>query len=260
MGATDLSAEAIQRGLGTHVIGQRVLYLAEAPSTMAVARREAQAGAPNGTVVVADAQTAGRGRFARVWVSPPGVNLYLSVLLRPRLHQLRQTNMAATLAVVRAIHATTGLQPTVKWPNDVHLDGRKTCGILMDSKIEDGGVRYAIVGIGLNVNFDPTPYPEIAATATSLMQQAGRPLPRLLVLQTLLRELDGLYADLGRGESVWQEWRGLLETLGRRVQVRWGDQVEEGLAAEVDQEGDLVLERPDGTRVVLPAGEVTLQA
>ena len=254
-----LSVEAIQEGLNTSVVGRRVVYLSSTTSTMDEARREAEAGAPEGTVVVTEDQTGGRGRFQREWVSPVGASLLLSVLLRPALHQLPRLNMAATLAVVRAIRGVTGLEARVKWPNDVLLGGRKTCGILIESRLEGEGVAYAAIGIGLNVNFDPGAYPEIAATATSLMRETGGPVSRLATLRGLLRELDELYAALGGGEGMHREWRGLLETLGSRVRVRWGDQSEEGVAVDVDRDGNLVLERADGSRVTLPAGEVSLQ-
>ena len=256
---SDLSSEVISRGLDTRIVGGRVLYLTTVSSTMDAARREAEDGAPEGMVVVAETQTAGRGRFQRPWVSPSGVNVTLSILLRPQPDELPRLNMAATLAVVRAIGVTTGLQSAIKWPNDVHLGGRKVAGILIEGQAKVGAAPYAILGIGLNVNFDPASYPEIAALATSLAQETGGPVSRLAVLQALLREMDGLYAALRRGDSPWEEWRGLLETLGRRVRVQWRGVVEEGLTVEVDREGSLVLERADGSRVTLPAGEVTLR-
>ena len=259
MASADLNVETIRDGLATRIVGQRVLYLPETSSTMDVARQEAEAGAPDGTLVIAEHQTAGRGRFQRQWVSPPGVNLYFSILLRPRLGELHRMNIAATLAVARAIRTTTGLHPTIKWPNDVRLNGRKVCGILIENQVEGDRVHYVIVGIGINVNFDPTPYSEIATLATSLMREAGRPISRLDMLRAFLEEFDVLYGALKRGESVRDEWCGLLETLGRHVQVRWDQQVEEGLAADVDEEGNLVLERADGSRVTMLAGEVTLQ-
>jgi BirA family transcriptional regulator, biotin operon repressor / biotin---[acetyl-CoA-carboxylase] ligase len=253
----DLSSELVERGLATRVIGRRVVYLRETSSTMDVAHREAESGAPDGTVIIAEEQTAGRGRFDRRWVSNAGQNLTLSVLLRPRVEALRQINMAACLSVVRAIRAATGLSPTIKWPNDVRIGGRKACGILIESRVEEGQLGYMVVGIGLNVNFDPTSHDDIAPIATSLMLEAGRPIPRLSLCRTLLTEFDRLYAT--SGDAVREEWRGALETLGRQVRVRWGDVVDEGLAADVDAEGNLVLQLKDGTYTTLVAGEVTLQ-
>lgn len=254
-----LEAQAIQQGLDTKIVGRRVVSVLKTSSTMDLARREAEAGAIEGTVVLAEEQTAGRGRFQRRWVSPAGLNLYFSVVLRPALHELRRMNMAATLAVVRAIQAAAGLEPTVKWPNDVRLSGKKVSGILIEDLIQEERVRYAIVGIGLNVNLDPTLYHEIADIATSLMKERGEPVSRLLVLRALLREMDGLYVKLRRGESLLEEWTACLETLNRHVRVHGGGRDEEGVATGVDEEGNLLLRRPDGSIVTVIAGEVTLQ-
>ena len=259
MTSSDLSEEAIRRGLATSVMGQRVIYLPVTTSTMDVVHQEARSDAPEGTIVVADEQTAGRGRFQRSWVSTPGTSLHMTFLLRPREHELRRMNMAVSLAVVRAIRSVTGLRATIKWPNDIRLRGRKVSGILIESQPDHNAVPYTAVGVGINVNFDPSPFPEIVEIATSLMAELGRPVSRLEVLQSFLRELDALYAALRHGESLHDKWRLCLETLGQHVQVRWGNRVEEGMAAEVDADGDLLLDRADGVRISLPAGEVTLQ-
>ena len=259
MTSSDLGEEAVRRGLSTRVMGQRVIFLPVTTSTMDVVHEEARSGAPEGTVVIADQQTAGRGRFQRSWVSTPGTSLHMTLLLRPREHELRRMNMAVSLAVVRAIRAVTALRATIKWPNDINLRGRKVSGILIESRPDNRGVPYTAVGVGINVNFDPSPFPEIAQIATSLMEETGAPLSRLEVLQSFLRQLDALYTALRLGEPLHYEWRRCLETLGRHVQVRWGDRVEEGVAVGVDEDGDLLLERADGTGISLPAGEVTLQ-
>ena len=257
MARFDLSGEMVKRGLVTRVIGRRVVYVHETTSTMDVGHREAEMGASDGTVIIAEEQTAGRGRFDRQWVSSAGQNLTMSVVLRPQVEALRQVNMAACLSVVRAIRTATGLSPTIKWPNDVRIGELKVCGILIESRVEEGQLGYMVVGIGLNVNFDPAPHDEIAPIATSLMLEAGGPVPRLPLCHALLTEFDRLYAT--SGEAVRQEWRAALETLGRQVRVRWGDVVDEGLATDVDAEGNLVLQLNDGTYTTLIAGEVTLQ-
>ena len=254
-----LDAEQVRLNLGTQAIGQRVVCLDRVSSTMDVARSEAEKGAPDGMVVVAEEQTAGRGRFKREWLSPRGEDLLFSVVLRPRLHQMPGVNMAATLAVLHTAEKVAGLAPTLKWPNDVRVDGKKLCGILVEDVLEKGEVRFAIVGVGLNVNMDARRYPEIAETATSLATAAGQRFSRLLVLRTLLQEMDRLYVAMRRGESPYADWRANLETLGKRVQVRWQDTVDEGVASDVDTQGNLVLTKADGTMVTLVAGEVTLQ-
>ncbi len=257
-----LSAEAIRAGLPTRSIGRRVVYQTSVTSTMDVATAEARRGAPEGTIVVADHQTQGRGRFQRAWVSPPGASVYLSIVLRPAPERLLALGIVASLAVARAVERETGLRPSIKWPNDVEIGGRKLAGILVDSVMKDAGVEFAIVGIGLNVTLDPSRHPEIAATATSLARELGRPADRLAVLRALLVELDALYDQTNAGQSLVAEWRARLSTLGRRVRVTWpGDpsSAEEGVAEDVDADGALLLRRDDATLARLIAGEVSLR-
>ncbi len=253
----DYVASALRAGLFTKVVGKRVVHLATTGSTMDDARRLAEEGAQDGTVVVSDAQTGGRGRFGRRWVSPPD-NLYLSVLLRPDAAAAQYVSVAACVAVVRAIRRTAGLVPRVKWPNDVLLRGKKVSGLLVESVLGESGTGYSIVGIGVNVELDPSATPEIAAIATSLRAEAAKPPLRSGLLRALLHELDALYDDLRRGSSPVPEWKLHLDTLGKQVDVRWGDEVHTGIAEDVDERGALVLRRADGTAVLLPAGEVTL--
>jgi BirA family biotin operon repressor/biotin-[acetyl-CoA-carboxylase] ligase len=224
---------------------------------MDVAQEGARSGVPEGATYVAEEQTAGRGRLGRHWVTPPGSSLALSVILRPTLERLPRLTLVGALAVATAIEEITALRPAIKWPNDVKLDGRKVAGVLVDSAFQ-GGQGYAVMGIGLNINFDPDTEPEIAAVATSLSKQAGRPLPREETLATLLEQLERWY--LAPKEEALAAWRARLETLGQRVVVQWRDVWEEGLAEATDDDGRLVLRRDDGSTVVLAVGEVSLRA
>ena len=224
------------------------------------ARRLAQSGCEEGTVVVAEEQTAARGRFDRRWVSPPGENLCFSVILKPTLDQLPYANMAAALAVVRAVRSLDGLRPSIKWPNDVRVGGRKLCGILVEAALESRHVPFAVVGVGLNVNLDPSRYPEIASTATSVYRETGRRTDRTPVLRSVLEHLDDLYRGVKSGLSLTGDWAALLDTLGRDVEVRWRESVVRGRADSVDDQGNLVLTRRDGSTFKATAGEVTLQS
>ena len=223
------------------------------------ARRLAEAGVQEGTVVVAEEQTAARGRFDRVWISPVGVNLSFSVILRPASSRLPQVNMAAALAVSRAVERTCGLTPSIKWPNDVRLGGRKVAGILVESVVR-GGDAYALAGIGINVNFDTASSPEISSTATSIMVESGRRADRGKVLRLALEGFDDLYRTVSSGGSLTQDWAEGLETLGRHVRVEWKELVVEGRAESVDEHGNLLLRTADGSTFTASAGEVTLQA
>lgn len=255
----NLSPEAILKNLRTAFIGRNLLYYPTVTSTMDIAREAARRGAPQGTVVVADEQTAGRGRMRRVWLSPKGGNLALSVLLYPTIAELPRLFIIASLAVARSIEKVTGLKPAIKWPNDVLLNGKKVCGILIESELRGNAVGWAIVGIGINVSLSPASFPEIASIATSLSTELGSPVSGISLLQQVLEELEALYLALRRGEPVHQEWQQRLETLGRHIQVKIGDALESGYAESVADDGSLLLRRPDGSLARIVAGDVTLR-
>lgn len=249
----------VEADLTGAVIGHRIDYHQVVGSTMDAARDLARDGAAEGAVVISEEQNRGRGRFSRTWVSPPGLNLYLTVLLRPHPHQLPFMNMAATLAVHATVRDAAALQPVVKWPNDVRIDDRKLSGILVETSFDGPLLEHALVGIGLNVNLDVHAHPEIADTATSLRSAVGREFDRSHVLLSLLRNLDLWYSRVRTGEVLTPHWAAILETLGKRVQLRWRDQILEGVADSVDDQGNLTLVQPDGTVTVAVAGEVTSQ-
>src|SRR3990172_4239329 len=159
--AAALSVQRIRSHLRTSTIGRKIIYRSSVSSTMDLSRNQAESGAEEGTAIVADEQTAGRGRLGRTWISPPRANVYVSVVLRPDAEHVRPLSMVCPLAVCRAIEEVTGLPARVKWPNDVLIHGRKVSGTLIDAEFEDGGVRYAIAGVGINVNFDARRYEEI---------------------------------------------------------------------------------------------------
>ena len=254
-----LDTLAVQASLADAVIGHRIEYRRLIGSTMDVARDLAREGAAEGTVVIAEEQNKGRGRFDRAWVSPPGLNLYFTVLLRPDPTHLPYMNMAAALGVYEAAAEITGLHPAVKWPNDVRIDGRKLSGILVETEFDGPRLDHSLVGVGVNVNLDPSEHPEIADIATSLRASAGRQFDRSDVLLLVLSKMDEWYARVSEGKSLTSDWAATLETLGRQVELRWRDQVLEGLAESVDDHGNLVLLQADGTRVTVMAGEVTSQ-
>ncbi len=254
----NLSPVSITSNLRTHFVGQRVIYYPSLTSTMAMAKQEAQLGAVEGTVVIADEQTAGRGRIKRVWLSPKG-SIALSIILYPSVVNLPSLIMLASLAVVHSIEAVTGLRSQVKWPNDVLVNDGKVCGILIESSVRGNIVDYAIIGIGLNVNLKLSDFPEIQSMATSLSAELGRDVSRLKMVRRLLVEVEGLYLALQAGGSIYEEWRDSLVTLGRKVRVKSGETVYEGIAESVARDGSLLLRHPGGNLSKIVAGDATLR-
>ena len=265
----------LREGLYTQVIGRRIIFFQRLSSTMEEATRQAKKEAEDGTVVIAEEQAAGRGRFQRAWVSPPG-NLYISIVLRPSQLAIQYLGIASSLAVVRAIRKTTGMEPTIKWPNDVRIGGKKVCGVLIENSLRGDRVEYGIVGIGINVALNTDEIEGLTQIATSLNKASGTKVAREVLLKHLLQEMDRSYAilrdQLGHShtpdsastncgsalQSVMGEWRELLETLGNQVEVRWQKDIYIGFAEDVDQVGNLLLRREDGELITLPAGEVTM--
>ena len=254
----NLSPISITSNLGTQFVGQRVICYPSLTSTMEAAKQKAQLGAVEGTVVIADEQTAGRGRIKRVWLSPKG-SLALSIILYPSVANLPSLIMLASLAVAHSIEAVTGLRSQIKWPNDVLVNGRKVCGILIESSVRANIVDYAIIGIGVNVNLRLSDFPEIQSIATSLSAELGRGVSRLGVIQRLLVEMERLYLALQAGGSIYEEWRDSLVTLGRRVRVKSGKTVCEGVAESVAGDGSLLLRHSDGSLTKIVAGDATLR-
>ena len=255
--APNLVAATLRGGLYTRVVGRRIMFFQNLGSTMDEADRHGAAEVLDGTVVVAETQQASRGRFGRTWVSQPG-NLYFSVVFYPTLKALPLLSPLAGVAVVRAIAKTTGLRPRIKWPNDVLIGGKKVAGILVESVISGEEVRYAVLGIGVNVALSPDALGELSATATSLNAATAREAPREDLLRCLLQELDGLYLALRKGESPIEEWRDLLDTLGCRITVSDRRESQTGIAEGVDDLGNLQLRLDDGRLVTLTTGDVTL--
>jgi BirA family biotin operon repressor/biotin-[acetyl-CoA-carboxylase] ligase len=167
--------------------------------------------------------------------------------------------MLASLAVVHGIEAVTGLKAGIKWPNDVLINGRKACGILIESDVQGSKVAHAIIGIGVNVNLKISDFPGISPTATSLSDELGRDVSCLDIVRRLLVELERLYLALQAGSSIYEEWRDNLVTLGRQVHVTWGETIYEGMAESVARDGGLLLRRLDGSLVKIVAGDVTLR-
>jgi len=243
---------------GRQVIGRRIVWHEETESTNDDARHAAEAGECEGLVVIADVQTAGRGRMSRTWTSPPGMDILFSVLLRPDVTDLPKMPLVAGLAVARTLDAFTDQPVTLKWPNDVRVANRKISGSLVESGSSKSGY-FAIIGTGVNVNMDASAHPEISKIATSLRTLTGESVSRREVMRKLLFEMDRIYSSPEHMGSLVSDWSARLETIGQEIDVRWGDEFIHGLAEGVDETGRLLLRDSSGELRLLEAGEVTTQ-
>ena len=239
------------------VIGRRVYGYRSVGSTMDAAWELAEAGAAHGTAVVAGTQTSGRGRFARAWVSGDGESLLTSVVLRPPASIAPLLTVIGCLAVLDAVRELCSLLCAVKWPNDVHVGGKKLCGVLAEGRVDTTGAGVAVLGIGLNVNLDLAHHPELAGTATSLLAETGHATSLRLAGDALFRGLDACYGN-AEPAALIVRWRQALDTLGKRVTVRARDSTLSGLAEDVDAAGRLLLRTDDGALHALSEGDVTL--
>jgi BirA family transcriptional regulator, biotin operon repressor / biotin---[acetyl-CoA-carboxylase] ligase len=229
----------------------------EVSSTNDVAAVFAAQGAPEGIVIIANAQTAGRGRLGRSWESPSRTGLYVSVLLRPVARAVPLLTIAAGVALVEGIATSTGLRATLKWPNDIYVSGRKLAGILAEAGAAAGGVSHVIVGFGINLRAGTYP-PEVAARATSLAEELGCVVDDDALLSTCLAALAARYDDLqnGRSEAVLHDWREYARPLlGRPVEWDERGAAQHGVAEDVDATGALMVRTGSGVMRVV-AGEV----
>jgi len=249
--------------LAPHLAGnwRRVEWHASLDSTQRVARELARAGAAEGTVVFAETQTAGRGRLGRQWHSPPGVNVYASVVLRPALAPAAapQVALVAGLAVADAVRAS-GIDAQLKWPNDVVVGGRKLAGVLTEMEAEVDRVHHVIAGIGVNVNVDRFPA-ALAPTATSMRLALGRRVDRVAFAGRLLVALEARYGTfVSQGlDAMRADWERLSCLTGREVRVGAPEGERVGRVAGLDVDGALRLTQPDGCTVRVVAGDVTIR-
>ena len=266
----NLSQEQIERVLTTGVIGQSLVVLPATHSTNTVAKALAAQGAPDGLVVVADEQTAGRGRLDRRWVAPPRTCILCSILFRPSLPLAKAhwLTMLCALASADAIQAVAGLKTSPKWPNDLIVQSpcpdartppwRKLAGLLTELGAVDDRLAFAVIGIGINVNVAPEALPALAPDATSILAEVGREIDRTELLGELLARVEQRYMVLRAGKSPHAEWAARLATLGQAVTVTTSEGMLDGIAEAVDGDGALLLRSPAGTLHRLLVGDVTL--
>lgn len=256
-----LQLQQVRDDLATRRLGTNLHYFLEIDSTNAYARHLAQQGAGEGEIVIADAQTRGRGRLGRNWVSPPFVNLYLSVILRPRLAPVHapQLTLMAAVALADTIAWFIGTPPTIKWPNDILVGGKKLAGILTESSCDSERIEFAILGIGVNLNYPVASMPEvIRERATSIVTLTQESVSREVFVRRLIQDLDRCYGELEEVgfNSLALRWEALFGLRGKKVRVEMMDHVMVGTARGIDRDGALIIEDQRGKRQRIVAGDV----
>jgi BirA family biotin operon repressor/biotin-[acetyl-CoA-carboxylase] ligase len=247
----------VQFALGTKILGGDIRYFDSIASTMDAAFQLGVEGVGEGTVVCAESQTKGKGRLGRSWASPKAKGIYMSAILRPQLMpaDLTQLTLLSAVALCEAVRKFCDVPAKIKWPNDILVGNKKLAGILTESSAEMDRVRFVIVGIGINVN---TPLSQLPLNSTSIKNETGKKVSRVVLMQEILRSLEAWYMTLG-GEgftSVIKRWKELSSTLGRHVRlVDPGGNVE-GQAVDLDEYGGLIIRGDDGIKVKRMSGDV----
>lgn len=253
----------LEQGLKTKTMGQTIYFYEETDTTNNRARELALEGAPEGTLVVAEKQTAGRGRRGKVWESPLGTGIWMSLVLRPQIMPAEASvlTLLCGLATAEAIEAETGLSAGIKWPNDILINGKKAVGILTEMDCEMSEVHFVIPGIGINVNTASFP-PEIADIATSLYLECGKTVSRRRLMHKVLERLEEHYETFlrtGSFAAMLEDYRKLCITLGKEVHVL-GREPFFAEALDITPEGELLVRRADnGKEEVVFSGEVSIR-
>lgn len=254
------SKDDILRDLATKKIGRKIYVFETIDSTNLCAKTLARAGADDGTVVVADYQTSGRGRLGRSWDATPGSSILFSTVLRPHLREAHAGLLTffAAVSVARAVEEQTRLPVECKWPNDLLLNGKKFCGILLENSFNGSTLDHSVAGIGLNVEHNAFPG-ELRHRATSISNESGRKEDRLQLFRRILDQMDQLYPEIASEsfERIVDEWRSRCGMFGHAVKVLQNEKKVEGSAVGLSPEGGLILKTAEGTTTVY-AGEVTV--
>jgi BirA family transcriptional regulator, biotin operon repressor / biotin---[acetyl-CoA-carboxylase] ligase len=242
----------ISLGLETQTLGQVIHYEESVPSTQKIAHDLAGNGAVEGTLVIADEQTAGRGRLMREWHSSPSSGIWMSLILKPHLppQKAPQFTLITAVAVVQAIEEVTELQPQIKWPNDILINGKKVTGILTELQAESDKINSIIIGIGMNVNHTIDHFPdEIRSIATSLAIEKGNQLSRAELVQNVLERIESLYKlYMKEGFTpIKLLWESYAVSIGKKIRARTINGTIEGTALGITAEGVLKIKDHKGT-------------
>jgi len=259
-----LLPDEIRDTLHTKIIGRgEIYYFSDIASTNSEAKKQANLGCPEGTIVLSEAQNSGRGRLARSWFSPRSKGIWLSVVLRPPFnpYDAPKCTLLTAVAVTKAIRRVAQVECGIKWPNDILYQGKKMVGVLTEMSAEIDAINYVVIGMGINVNIEEQDFPaELRGIATSLSIAAGREISRITLLNAVLVELEQGYKDvIERGFSeMLGEWRGFSVTLGKNVNVVGSGREFSGMAVDIDNDGALLVQTEEALERVL-AGDVSIR-
>lgn len=258
-----LLPQEIQRGLSTKYVGKEIFYFPELKSTNIIAKEKTlhrAEGINEGTLIIAERQSAGKGRLGRKWFSPAG-GIWLSIILYPQLSPsyISRITLMTAVAVVKAIKICTQIESQIKWPNDILINEKKVCGILTEMSAELDIINWVVVGIGINANIDHQDFPEdIQKNTISLKEILGKKVLRVKLVQTFLQEFEKYYESLKRREfsSILKEWKLYSHTLGKKIRVDMGERIITGEAMDINEEGALILKKGDGELVEIISGTI----
>jgi len=258
-----LLPQEIQRGLSTNYIGKEIYYFPELKSTNIIAKEKAlhrTEAISEGIIIIAERQSAGKGRLGRKWFSPAG-GIWLSIILYPQLSPfyISRITLMTAVAVVKAIKVCTQIESQIKWPNDILINEKKVCGILTEMSAELDIINWVVVGIGINVNIDNREFPEdIQENTISLKEASDKEVLRVKLAQVFLQEFEKYYEILKRREfsSILKEWKLYSHTLGKKITVDMGERIITGEAVDINQEGALILKKEDGELVEIISGTI----
>ena len=251
--------DEISYGLKTKVLARKIFAYSCVDSTNDIAYRLAEDSQPEGSLIIAEQQSKGKGRMGRSWVSPAGSGIYMSLILRPRIpidHIGKMTLMTA-VAVAKTIRDITGLGAMIKWPNDIYINGLKVCGILTQISAEPDLINFVIIGIGVNINTSRHKLPDVA---TSLFLESGKKIIRVEFLQKMLAEIEAYYTKLNKNAflSIIKDWTLYSMTIGRRIKVDHRSDIIEGQAMEIDESGALIIRDDVGFMHRILSGDVNI--
>ncbi len=258
-----IQPDVLRKRLGRSIFSSHIHYHPSIDSTNAVAKELAGQGAPEGTLVTTEEQTAGQGRRGRSWVSPAGANLLFTVLLRPPIEADRVfvLTMVLTLAALEAVKRITGIKAMIKWPNDLYVGTKKLAGILTEFATRGKQVDWVVLGMGINVGWHPDVPEGGGAPATSLLEETGQRVSRNELLIEILKVFEGLYGQVvaGNMKALYEEWNQNCLVLGKAVVVESDRERIEGKALCIDDFGALIIEDAKGVQRRILTGDVSLR-